>query len=69
MGMVRQKRPSIAGRRCFLQYLAEATQKILVVFGIPKDRLALDSPDNDVMERTGRIYAGFAGHEEIDELG
>ena len=30
--------------------------------GVFKDRFALYSPDNDVMQCTGGIYAGFTGH-------
>jgi hypothetical protein len=37
-------------------------KKVVPVVVIEKDLPALDSPQNDVVQRTGGIYSGFSRH-------
>jgi len=55
MKMVGDQRPSITGGLGFLKFLPEAVQEIIPIAVVSKDRLSVNSPDDDVMQRPRRI--------------
>ena len=57
--MIPHIHPSITDSLGFGYNVTKALKKIFPVRGVFKDRFALDSTDNDVMQCTGGIYAGF----------
>ena len=61
--MIRHKHPSITTGLSFGNNLITPLKKIFPVCAVFKDRFALDSPDDDAMQSTGGIYAGFTGHD------
>jgi hypothetical protein len=61
--VIPHKHPSITTGLSFGNNLTTPLKKIFPVRGVFKDRFALDSPDDDVMQGTGGIYAGFTRHD------
>jgi hypothetical protein len=57
--MIAHKSPRITTGLGFGNNLATPLKKIFPVRSVFKDRFAFDSPDDDVMQRTRGIYAGF----------
>jgi hypothetical protein len=44
------------------QCVAEPGQKVIPVPIVEKDLPALDSPENDLLQRTRGVYSGFSWH-------
>jgi hypothetical protein len=65
MNMVRDKGPGITDGGCFLKDFTETHEEVLIIFRILEDRVSVDSSEDDMIESTGRINAGFAGHREV----
>ncbi len=61
--MIPHIHPSITTGLSFGNDVTGALKKILSVRGVFKDRFALYSTDNDVMQCTGGIYASFTRHD------
>ena len=62
MDMIGHQRPAIAAGLGFRNDSVEALGKIVTISAVFKDRFALYAADDDMMQGSGSIYAGFAGH-------
>jgi hypothetical protein len=60
--VIGHKHPSITTGLSFGNNTTTSLKKNFPVRSIFKDRFALYSTDNDVMQCAGGIYAGFTGH-------
>lgn len=60
--MVPHERPGETGGGGIKQNSAEPRQKAVAILIIPEYGLPLDSPANNMMQRTWSIYACFAWH-------
>ena len=62
MNVIGHQHPAIAAGLGFRNDSVEARGKIFTISAVFKDRFAFCSIDNDLMQGSGSIYAGFAGH-------
>jgi len=62
MEVVRDQGEGVAVRLRLVEDHAEAVKKEVPVMIVTEDDPPLDTSRNDVMQRTGGIYAGFTGH-------
>ena len=65
VGMVGHQGPGITRRRGISQNMTQTLKKVLMVLRIFKYDPALDSPDDNMVQGPGRIYAGLAWHSLI----
>ena len=65
VGMVGHQGPGITRRRGISQNMTQTLKKALMVLRIFKYDPALDSPDDNMVQGPGRIYAGLAWHSLI----
>jgi len=61
--MVGDQSPGVAAGRRLRQKSRQATNKAITVTVIFKNCAALNSPADNVMKRTGSVYAGLSWHE------
>jgi hypothetical protein len=62
MNMVRHQGPGKAWRVRFIKDISKSLDKLISVAVIAKDLTLLDTPKDDVVNRSRRIYACFAWH-------
>jgi len=62
MDMVRHQHPSVTAGFGFCNNSTKARNKIVPIGTVFKDRFALYSADDDMMQATWGIYSGFTGH-------
>ena len=62
MGVISYQRPCKTGSASFYKNLAQPVNKVPIVDLVFKYGLALNPPDNDVVQCSGRIYSGFLRH-------
>jgi hypothetical protein len=62
MKMIGDQCPGVTGRFGVIEDCAQAIKKIVPVLIVYKDFAPFDTPDNDVVQGTGRVYAGLARH-------
>ena len=62
MNMIGHQRPAIAAVLSFRYDSVEARSKIFTISAVFKDRFALYATDDDMMQGSGSIYAGFTRH-------
>jgi hypothetical protein len=62
MKVICHKRPRETGSFTVDQDTAESIQKIITVGIIKKNLLSINPPDNDMVQRSRGVYAGFSGH-------
>ena len=62
VGMVGHRGPGITRRRGIGQNMTQTLKKVLMVLRIFKYDPALYAADDDMMQGSGSIYAGFTGH-------
>ena len=60
--MVGNQRPGKTARLGLLEHPAQPLDKIIAVLVVGKDLFALDTLDNDMMQRSGGVDAGLSGH-------
>jgi hypothetical protein len=65
MKMIRDQRPSQAFGGCFGAKGSQATDEIVSIDIVLKNRTALNATTNNVVEGTRRIYAGLSRHGKI----
>lgn len=65
VGMVGHQGPGITRCRGIGQNMTQTLKKVLMVLRIFKYDPALDSPDDNMVQGPGRIYAGLAWHSLI----
>ena len=62
MGMVAEEGPGVTRRVGVGEQLAHAFDKTIPVGIIPEDQPSLDAADDDMVEDTGGVETGMAGH-------
>ncbi len=62
MGVISYQRPCKTGSASFYKNLAQPVNKVPIVDLVFKYGLAVNPPDNDVVQCSGRIYSGFSRH-------
>ena len=62
MGVISYQRPCKTGSASFYKNLAQPVNKVPIVDLVFKYGLALNPPDNDVVQCSGRIYSSFSRH-------
>jgi hypothetical protein len=62
MSVIGHQSPGVAGRPGFRQDICQPLEKLIAIVVVAEDRAPLDSSDNDVVKRTGGIYACFTWH-------
>ena len=62
MGVISYQRPCKTGSASVYKNLAQPVNKVPIVDLVFKYGLALNPPDNDVVQCSGRIYSGFSRH-------
>jgi hypothetical protein len=62
MKMVWNQRPSVTGRGSFCKDMTELINKGFSIDIILKNISSLDSSANNMMQGSGGVYAGLAGH-------
>ena len=60
--MICHKRPRKTGSFTVEQDTAESIQKIITIDIIEKNLSPINPPDNDMVQRSRGVYAGFSGH-------
>jgi hypothetical protein len=65
MNMVGDQGPGITGGGCFMKDSPETNEEVLVILRTLEDRVSVNPSDNDMMESSGGINAGFAGHGKV----
>jgi hypothetical protein len=60
MGVISYQRPCKTGNVSVYKNLAQPVNKVPIVDLVFKYGLALNPPDNDVVQYAGRIYSGFS---------
>jgi hypothetical protein len=63
MKMVGNQSPGVAGGVCFGKDKIESFKTLIIITVIKKYRTTVDTSDDDVVQGTGSIYAGFARHD------
>ncbi len=61
MGVISYQRPCKTGSDSVYKNLAQPVNKVPIVDLVFKYGLTLNSPDNDVVQCSGRIYSAFRG--------
>ena len=62
MGMIRDEHPCVTGSFTLREEFRKALQKILPVPVVYEYLSTLDTPDHDVLQKTGRVQAGLSWH-------
>ena len=62
MGVIGHQGPRKAWRRGFFQYLAKPIKEVSIVLVVCKNSLALNTPNNNVMNSSRGIYARLSRH-------
>jgi hypothetical protein len=63
MGVISYQRPCKTGSASVYKNLAQPVNKGRIVDLVFKYGLALNPPDNDLVQCPGRIYSGFSRHD------
>jgi hypothetical protein len=62
MGVISYQRPGKTGSASVYKNLAQPVNKVPIANLVFKYGLALNPPDNDVVQCSGRVYSGFSRH-------
>jgi len=62
MGVVRNQGPRKAGRTGFNQNSTQPFQKVVPVLIVIEYLSTFNTPDNNMMQRSRSVYAGFSWH-------
>ena len=62
--MIGHKSPRIASRFRFLEQIPKPIDEVVSIGVIRKNRPALDSTNDNVLQCSGGIYSGLARHDE-----
>jgi len=62
MNVVWYQGPGVAWCLCIRKVICQSLEKLIAVVVVAKDLTLLDTPDDDVVQCTGRIYSCFTKH-------